>query len=61
MKDNKSIKEIAEQVVTLEKLIQGKTDTKDNINKLNSLCESLSLEDMLAVDNYIFRKKLLTK
>lgn len=61
MKDNKSIKEIAEQVVTLEKLIQGKTDIKDNINKLNSLCESLSLEDMLAVDNYIFRKKLLTK
>jgi hypothetical protein len=61
MKDNKSIKEIAEQVVTLEKLIQGKTDTKDNINKLNSLCESLSLEDMLAVDDYIFRKKLLTK
>lgn len=61
MKDNKSIKEIAEQVVILEKLIQGKTDTKDNINKLNSLCESLSLEDMLAVDDYIFRKKLLTK
>lgn len=61
MKDNKSIKKIAEQVVTLEKLIQGKTDTKDNINKLNSLCESLSLEDMLAVDDYIFRKKLLTK
>lgn len=61
MKDNKSIKEIAEQVVTLEKLIQGKTDTKDNINKLNSLCESLSLEDILAVDDYIFRKKLLTK
>ena len=61
MKDNKSIKEIAEQVVTLEKLIQRKTDTKDNINKLNSLCESLSLEDMLAVDDYIFRKKLLTK
>ena len=61
MKDNKSIKEIAELVVTLEKLIQRKTDTKDNINKLNSLCESLSLEDMLAVDDYIFRKKLLTK
>lgn len=61
MKDNKSIKEIAEQVVTLEKLIQGKTDTKDNINKLNSLCESLSLEDMLAVDDYIFKEKLLTK
>ena len=61
MKDKKSIKEIAEQVVTLEKLIQGKVNTKDNINKLNSLCESLSLEDMLAVDDYIFRKKLLTK
>ena len=61
MKDKKSIKEIAEQVVTLEKLIQGKTDTKDNINKLNSLCESLSLEDMLAVDDYIFKEKLLTK
>lgn len=61
MKDKKSIKEIAEQVVTLEKLIQGKTDTKDNINKLNSLCESLSLEDILAVDDYIFKEKLLTK
>lgn len=61
MEDKKSIKEIAEQVVALEKLIQRKTDTKDNINKLNSLCESLSLEDMLAVDDYIFRKKLLTK
>lgn len=61
MKDKKSIKEIAEQVVTLEKLIQGKTDTKDNINKLNSLCKGLSLEDMLAVDDYIFKEKLLTK
>lgn len=61
MKDKKSIKEIAEQVVTLEKLIQEKIDTKDNINKLDSLCESLSLEDMLAVDDYIFRKKLLTE
>lgn len=61
MKDKKSIKEIAEQVVTLEKLIQEKIDTKDNINKLNSLCKSLSLEDMLAVDDYIFKEKLLTK
>ena len=61
MKDKKSIKEIAEQVVALEKLIQGKINTKDNINKLNSLCGSLSLEDMLAVDDYIFKEKLLTK
>lgn len=61
MKDKKSIKEIAEQVVALEKSIQGKINTKDNINKLNSLCGSLSLEDMLAVDDYIFKEKLLTK
>lgn len=61
MKDNKNIKEIAEQVVTLEKLIQRKIDIKDNINKLNSLYGSLSLEDMLAVDDYIFKEKLLTK
>ena len=61
MKDKKSIKEIAEQVVALEKLIQGKIEVKDNINKLNSLCEGLSLEDMFAVDDYIFKEKLLTK
>ena len=33
----------------------------ENMNKIEQLIQGLSLEDMLAIDDYILEKKLLTK
>ena len=63
MKDEKkkNIKKLAHQIVRLEKECQSGNNISENMNKIEQLIQGLSLEDMLAIDDYILEKKLLTK
>ena len=63
MKDEKkkNIKTIAEEIARLEKLCQSGTNLSENQAKLEQLVCSLSFQEMLAIDEYILEKKLLTK
>ena len=63
MKDEKkkNIKMIAEEIARLEKSYQSKNNVSESLNKLEQIIQTLSLEDMLAIDDYILEKKLLTK
>ena len=63
MKDEKkkNIKKLAREVARLEKECQSGNNVSKNMNKIEQLIQGLSLEDMLAIDNYILEKKLLTK
>lgn len=63
MKDEKkkNIKIIAEKIFDLEKQCQSGNNISENLDKMEQLIEGLSLEDMLAIDDYIISKKLLTK
>ena len=63
MKDGKkkNIKKLAQQIARLEKECQSENNISENMNKIEQLIQVLSLEDMLAIDDYILEKKLLTK
>ncbi len=63
MKDerNKYIKLVAQKIVEAEKeLLLGK-NVQENQQKIEDIMSSLSFEDVLLLDDYIQRKKLLTK
>ncbi len=61
-KKKKYIKKVAEQIVKLEKQCNDQpTKLSETQDKMEQLIMGLSLEDMLAIDNYILEKKLLTK
>lgn len=61
MKDEKKIKELAEQIFILEKECQLGNNVQENMNKIEQLTQTLSLDEMLEVDTYIMEKKFLTK
>lgn len=63
MKDerNKRIKRIAQKIVNLEEGLQLGKNVKENQQKIEDIMSSLSVEDMLQIDEYITKKKLLTK
>ncbi len=61
MKDEKKIKELAEQIFILEKECQLGNNIQENMNKIEQLTQTLSLDEMLEVDTYIMEKKFLTK
>lgn len=63
MKDEKKIKELAEQILELEKECQLKYNISENMSKIEQLIQEngLSLEDMLAIDTYIQEQNKLTK
>lgn len=63
MKDkrNKRIKILANKIVQIEEQIALGNNVKENQNKIQSITDSLTLEEILQVDEYIIRKKLLTK
>ena len=63
MKDkrNKYIKILAQKIVKLEKEICLGKDVQMNQKKIQNIMESLSLSEMLEIDEYIQRKNLLTK
>lgn len=58
---NKRIKRIAQKIVNLEKELQLGKNVKENQQKIEDIMSSLSVEDMLQIDEYITKKKLLTK
>ena len=62
MKDEKKrIKRLAEKIVQLEKQAREGKNEQEVISKIQNITDSLSIEDMLEIDEYIFTKKLLTK
>jgi hypothetical protein len=59
-KQDKRIKNIANKIVNLEKEILLGKNVQENQQKIESIVSTLSLEDMLEIDEYILKKKLLT-
>ena len=60
-KQNKHLKIAAQKIVKVEKeLLLGK-NVQENQQKIENIMSSLSFEDVLLLDDYIQRKKLLTK
>jgi len=57
--NNNKIKEVATKIVLLEQECQQGNSNK--IQELERIVSNLSLEEMLAIDEYIYQKKLLTK
>lgn len=59
--DNKKIKNLSEQIAGLEQeLLLGK-NVSENQDKINIIMSTLSLEEMLEVDDYITTNGLLNK
>lgn len=63
MKDerNKYIKLVAQKIVEAEKELLLGRNVQENQQKIEKIMSSLSFEDVLLLDDYIQRKKLLTK
>ena len=60
-KQNKHLKIATQKIVKAEKeLLLGK-NVQENQQKIENIMSSLSFEDVLLLDDYIQRKKLLTK
>lgn len=60
-KQNKHLKIAAQKIAKAEKeLLLGK-NVQENQQKIENIMSSLSFEDVLLLDDYIQRKKLLTK
>lgn len=57
--NNNKIKEVATKIVLLEQECQQGNSNK--VQELEKIVSNLSLEEMLAIDEYIYQKKLLTK
>ena len=57
--NNNKIKEVATRIILLEQECQQGNSNK--IQELEKIVSNLSLEEMLAIDEYIYQKKLLTK
>lgn len=60
MKDEEKIKEIAQQIFNLETQYRT-TQNTDIEQEIEKLTENLSLEELLEVDEYIFKNYLLRK
>lgn len=63
MKDkrNKHLKILAQKIVKAEReILEGKS-VQENKDKIQNIMGSLSLTEALELDEYIHRKKLLTK
>ena len=53
MKSKKEIINIAQRIMKLESSLDKNGQTTEAINEMFKIASSLSLEDMIAVDNYI--------
>lgn len=60
MKSKNEIKQIAQQIVQLEKILQIQYSNKVE-EDLARITLSLELEDLIEIDNYITENNLLTK
>ena len=61
MKSRSEIKRLAYQIAEMEKKSCNDKDAFDTITYLEHLTDSLSVDDMLAIDEYITKHELLTK
>ena len=61
MKDEKKLKELAERIIKYEKECQLGNNVQENMSKIEQLIQSLSVEEMLAIDAYITNENFLTK
>lgn len=61
MKKEKKLEKIAKKIAELEnKMVTGK-DTELCENQIMELSKNLTLEEMLAIDDYIMSKRLLKR
>ena len=60
-KKNKHIKIITNKIVNLERECSLGNNVQENMKKIQDITDSLSLEEILQIDEYITRKKLLTR
>lgn len=58
---NKKLRKIAEKIVEYENMLQLDNNDKFAINKIEEIMVSLSIEEMLEIDDYIIHNKLLNK
>ena len=61
MKDEKRLKKIAKQIYNLEQEYQLGKNIQENMNKIEQLIQTLSIEEMFIIDEYIINKNFLTK
>ena len=59
-KQNKDIKILAQKIVKAEQEIRLGKNVQENQQKIEDIVSSISVDDMMAIDDYIYRKKLLT-
>lgn len=58
---NKYLRDKAERIAKLEcECVQGK-DVKENQAKIHNIMSHLSFEEMMFIDDYIMKKKLVEK
>lgn len=60
-KIDKRIIRLAQQIAEIENNIQMDKNVQENEQKIQNIVSSLSLEEMIAIDNYIFKKRYLNK
>ena len=56
-----NIKKLANEIARLEKECQSGHNISDAMRKIEQITYGLSIEEMLAIDEYILEEKLLTK
>ena len=57
---NKEIKNLALKIVKMEQEISKGKNVQENMKEIQEISKTLSLEDMLMIDDYITKNKLLT-
>ena len=61
MKKEKKLEKIAKKIAELENKMATGKDTELCENQIMELSKNLTLEEMLAIDDYIMSKRLLKK
>ena len=57
---NKEIKNLALKIVKMEQEFSKGKNVQENMKEIQEISKTLSLEDMLMIDDYITKNKLLT-
>lgn len=57
---SKEIKNLALKIVKMEQELSKGKNVQENMKEIQEISKTLSLEDMLMIDDYITKNKLLT-
>lgn len=60
MKENKKIIKLAKKLASLEKKLYSGVNPEEVAAEIEAITTSLTVEEMIQVDEYIIEKKLLT-